>query len=342
VRLTPANGIIGFLTLVLAMFSVSMLASYREYVLSEPVGGINAYFMVVYGYWAIVVPLAGLAIGVLTFMQKRRIWIANLVFQVITIIALLSTVFYFGLGLEYNSGISTRNFSLGLSIILLFLVVMLNKRQTSNLLTRAGNAIYARNKKAVSLVAILLILAFGLGLFDPLLSHSDLSYSNVKHPSDPEIQFMVIVKQTSPTLAANTPATIEILMSPNPYYGDQNNLARFDNLPDEFFVIFEDTNCGTPFEIGRLCMEILPRVDDSRYFARYDRIVYGHGGDYNMTLATGFGFEDNRSVTEKPVIHIAPIEATNEYRTFIMSIIIGIIASAIGFYALFQKKPQQF
>lgn len=168
------------------MFSVSMLAPYREYVLSEPVGGIPAYFTVVYGYWAIIVPLAGLTIGVLTFMQKRRIWIANLVFQVITIIALLSTVFYFGLGLEYNSGISTRNFSLGLSVILLFLVVMLNKRQTSNLLTRAGNAIYARNKKAVSIVAIFLIVAFGLGLFDPLLSHSDLSYSNVKHPSDPK------------------------------------------------------------------------------------------------------------------------------------------------------------
>jgi hypothetical protein len=145
----------------------------------------------------------------------------------------------------------------------------------------------------------------------------------------------MVVKLTSPTFAANTPISADVFINMNYTYRKENQIDDSANQPDSFWILFPGSQCGNPPDHLGTCFGTIPRIKSNLYFDNFSPMTYPHGGNFDIGLATDLGSLENRSKTDAGFIHISPTEATNDFRTFKMSIIIGIIAGAIGLIALF-------
>ncbi len=204
------------------------------------------YNALAYGYLGIGVTIGGFVIGILTV--QKRIWAlkVNFFFQAITIGVILSSVYYYGWGLEYNFGLNPRNSMLILSSVILVLVILTHRESVQEHLSRIAEK---HKYRLVIIPAIILIIAFWTGWFDFALSYSHITYGTMPNPLDENEELYVIVRHTSPTLAANTPAFIEVGINMNYTYRQSHNLTANDNQPDSFWLIFNDSDCGVPIDL---------------------------------------------------------------------------------------------
>lgn len=229
-----------------------------------------------------------------------------------------------------------RDYSIILASVISSILILLNWKITQRTLNSAVSYFDRNKKRWVSVTAILLAMSFWIGLFDPILSYPRVTTGTMLNPLDENEQMSVYIQLSSPTFAANTPSTIDVRINMNYTYRADNKLGATDNRPESFWLIFDGSQCGTPYNPGEICYRQINRVDENYYYGSYYPITYPREGDYHITLAAdNLGSDSPRSKTENPVINISPTEGTNEFRTFKMSIIIGIIAGAIGLLALF-------
>lgn len=186
-----------------------------------------------------------------------------------------------------------------------------------------------------SIVAIFLIIGFWTPLFDGLLSYTQMAFVQIPNPHDTNEKLYMAVRLISPTFAANSPINVDVAIYMNYTYRQANHLDDSVNEPDSFFVLFYGSQCGIPPDHLGACIGVIPRVHPNSYHNNFNPISYPHGGSFDIGLTTDLGSLENRTKTDSEFIHISPTEAANEFRTFKMSIIIGIIAGAIGLIALF-------
>ncbi len=187
--------------------------------------------------------------------------------------------------------------------------------------------------------AIIFSIVIALNVFDyNLLSLKENSGTFILNPLDTNKNMTLYITLKSPTLAANNPIQVSVTLHAN---SDDTHRA-----PAYRLLLLESSCEGSTMntDVIPYCQLDLTPVPNSNYeyHAIADNITYTHGGDFNVVMNALNVSPDVSNTQTKGIwnfIHISPNEATNEFRAFKMTLIIGIIATAIGLltYKPFQK-----
>jgi hypothetical protein len=320
-----------------SMFTAAALPAFTSYTYSDPRQPFDWYIQIVDGYYSVAGSIGGVVLAVLTFFNVRKIWFVNLIFQSLLIISILVSIAGFGPSVLYTAA----DMTLILSSVIVWLLISSHRQQYSRFLNRSAIFFKEHSIAVISGTAIGLVAGFWVGAFDPWLSYSDLVYGSMPNPEDRNEQLYVTVTQTSTTLAANTPSSIQVTLNMNYSYRQNHHLNASENEPQRFWLIFDGSDCGSFILPHGTCIKPILRYKDNLYIGNYYPVTYSHEGDYKIRLATSLRSANYSTTTTDNVIHIAPTSDTNGFRLFKMSIIIGVIAGAIALVTIFRPEPRQ-
>lgn len=198
---------------------------------------------------------------------------------------------------------------------------------------------HSRPYIATILIAGGLIALITSSLFDlNLLSYQQIVRKSIANPRDTNEGMYLFMELRSPTFSANMPIKADIYLHINQTYRMKNSLSDFDNLPESYSILFLGTYCEKDFRfvVPGHCLTDLMRFN-SYEFQGHTTINYSHGGSFGVVLSNNNGLAGTTRLDEG-IIHVSSTDGANDFRTFKMSIVIGIIASAIGTLALLQRR----
>jgi hypothetical protein len=202
---------------------------------------------------------------------------------------------------------------------------------------RSRRIVHATVIFAAAILSIMIV----LGTIDnQFFSYTQVYGDVIANPLNPKEQLFIEVKLRSTTFSANTPMPAEVFLFLN---GNDRNWSDYTtNAPKSYYVLFKDSLCGgtEPGKLPYRCtIDLAHSANGGILYYNTTTLTYSHGGEFDVILSAE-GHSIDQSVGHG-FISIAPTQALHDYRTFKITLIIGIIAAVFAGLSLYEQTKEK-